>query len=166
MNRSKIADISEIVSSIAVVVTLIYLTVEIGQNTAAIRTQTAQSILDAGQSELTAFMEHPELALGIQMSGPLTPEQNVKLDAFLANAMRARQFAWLQYENDSIDEAVWLGEVAVLSVYLDSSRIREWWDLLGRHYMDNEFVEFVDRKIEEVPATDELWTTTIDWTSQ
>jgi alpha-amylase/alpha-mannosidase (GH57 family) len=166
MNRSKVADLSEILSSIAIVVTLIYVTIEIGQNTAAIRTQTAQSILEAGQSELMAFIEHPDIALGIAMTGPLTPEQNVKLDAFLANAMRSREFAWLQYKNNTLGEASWNGEAAVLSVYLDSSRIRTWWDKLGRHYMDSEFVQFVDLMIEEKPATDELWTTTIDWTSQ
>jgi len=166
MNRSRIADLSEIVSSIAIVVTLIYLTVEIEQNTDAIRTQTAQSILDAGQSELTAFMEHPSIALSIPNTGPLTAEQNVMLDAFLANAMRSREFAWLQYENNTIDEAVWLGEVAVLGVYLDSTRIRIWWDKLGRHYLGSEFVQFVDQMIEENPATDKIWTATLDWSSQ
>ena len=88
------------------------------------------------------------------------------LDAFLANAMRAREFAWRQYKNNTIDESVWQGEVAVLSVYLDSSRVRKWWDVLGRHYIGGEFVQFVDLMIEEEPATDELWTTTIDWSSQ
>ena len=166
MIRSKVADYSEILSSIAIVVTLIYLTVEIGQNTAAIRTQTAQSILEAGQSELTAFMEYPGIALSIPDSGPLTPEQSVMLDAFLANAMRSREFAWLQFTNNNIDEAVWLGEVAVLTVYLDSSRIRTWWEKLGRHYMGSEFVEFVDQKMAETPATDRLWTGTLNWTSQ
>jgi len=166
MNRSKITDYSEIVSSIAIVATLIYLTVEIGQNTTAMRTQTAQSILVAGQAELMAFIDHPDLALSIPKAGPLTPEQNVMLDAFLANAMRAREFAWRQYKNNTIDESVWQGEVAVLSVYLDSSRVRKWWDVLGRHYIGGEFVQFVDLMIEEEPATDELWTTTIDWSSQ
>ena len=166
MNRSRIADYSEILSSIAIVVTLIYLTVEIGQNTAAIRTQTAQSILEAGQSELTAFMEHPVIALSIPDAGPLTPEQSVMLDAFLANAMRAREFAWLQYNNENIDESVWLGEVAVLTVYLDSSRVRRWWQKLGRHYIGSEFVQFVDQMIEDAPATDQLWTGTLDWSTQ
>ena len=165
MDRSKLADFSEIVSSLAIVVTLIYLTVEIGQNTDAVRTQTAQSILEAGQSELMAFIEHPDLALSIANAGPLTPEQNVMVDAFLANAMRSRQFAWLQYKNKTIDEENWNGEVAVLRIYLDSSRIRDWWDKLGRHYMDSEFVGFVDVMIEEEPATDELWSTAINWTS-
>jgi len=38
MDRSKLADLSEIVSSVAIVVTLIYLTVEVRQNTDAVRT--------------------------------------------------------------------------------------------------------------------------------
>ena len=40
------------------------------------------------------------------------------------------------------------------------------WDMLGRQYMGSEFVEFVDQMIAEEAATDELWTTTIEWTSQ
>ena len=68
MNRSRLADLSEILSSIAIVVTLIYLTVEIRQNTEAVRTQTAQTVLQAGQSELMAIVEYPDVALSIPKS--------------------------------------------------------------------------------------------------
>jgi len=166
MNRSKLADLSEIVSSLAIVVTLVYLTIEISQNTDAVRVQTAQSVLEAGQSELFSFIEHPDIALSIPKAGPLTPEENVKLDAFLANSMRAREFAWLQYKNNTIDDVNWNGELAVLSVYLDSTRVRNWWDLLGRYYMGDEFAAFVDQMMSEAPATDRLWITPTNWTSE
>ena len=166
MNRSRLADLSEILSSIAIVVTLIYLTVEIRQNTEAVRTQTAQTVLQAGQSELMAIVEYPDVALSIPKTGPLTTEQNVRLDAFLASSMRSREFAWLQYKNDTIDESNWNGDLVVLRVYLDSSRIRLWWNKLGRHYMGKDFEQFVDQLIEKTPATDELWTGSTNWTSE
>ena len=166
MDRSKLADLSEIVSSVAIVVTLIYLTVEVRQNTDATRAQTAQAILQSAQSELRDLIEHPDIALSIQKKGPLTVEENVKLDAYLANAMRGREFAWIQFQNKTIDESNWNGELAVTRVLLDSSRIRDWWNKLGCHYMSDDFVQFVDQLIEAEPATDELWTRATNWSSE
>ena len=54
MNTSKLADISEIVSSIAIVATLIYLTIQVQQNTEA---------LHASQRQITAvwaYSAHPK----------------------------------------------------------------------------------------------------------
>jgi len=51
MDRSKLADLSEIVSSIAIVITLIFLTVEVRQNTNALHAQSRQSVLEAAQVE-------------------------------------------------------------------------------------------------------------------
>ena len=153
MDRSKLADLSEIVSSIAIFATLIYLTVEIRQNTVAVRTQTAQSVLQAGQTELAMIVENPEIALSIPNSGPLTPEQSVMLDAYFASNMRNREFAWVQYSNSTIGDVIWDSEVTVLRVQLDSIRFREWWNKLGRHYIGQEFAQFVDQLIEEGPAT-------------
>jgi len=96
----------------------------------------------------------------------LTLEENVKLDAYLANAMIGKEFSWLQFHNNTIDESSWNGELAIMRVLLDSSRIRDWWNKLGRHYMSNEFVQFVDQLIEAEPATDELWTGATNWSSE
>jgi hypothetical protein len=166
MNRSKLADLSEIVSSIAIVITLIYLVIEINQNTDAIRTQTAQSILEAGQTELAMMIDNPEIAINVAGTNPLTREQSVTLDTFFASHMRNREFAWLQYNNEAISTTNWKAEVKVLHVWLDSSRFRIWWDKLGRHYMNEEFTLFVDQLIEQAPpATNRLWTLPLDWAS-
>jgi hypothetical protein len=165
MDRSKLADISEIVSSIAIVITLIYLIIESSQNTAAIRSQTAQAILQAGQTDLAMIVADPEIGMTIPDTGTLTPEQNVRLDAHFVMTMRSREFAWLQYQNGSIDANNFEGEVQVLHVLLDSIRLRAWWEKLGRSYMTKEFAAFVDQLIAEGPATDRLWLPTLDWSS-
>ena len=57
MNRSKLADLSEIISSVAIVVTLIYLTVEVRQNTNALHAQSRESVLVAGHTELFTLID-------------------------------------------------------------------------------------------------------------
>ena len=165
MERSKLADLSEIVSSIAIVITLIYLIIEINQNTDAIRTQTAQSILQAGQTELALMVENPEIPLSIPGSEALTAEQNVVLDAYFASHMRNREFAWLRLRDGTIEEGNWESELAVMHVWFDSYRFRTWWKKLGRYYMTEDFAIFVDQLIEVAPpATDELWSSALEWT--
>ena len=166
MDRSKLADLSEIISSIAIFATLIYLTVEIRQNTLAVQTQTAQAVLQAGQTELAMIVENPEIALSIPKSGPLTSEQNVILDAYFASNMRNREFAWVQYKNGTIGDVIWDSEITVLRVQLDSYRFREWWNKLGRHYVGQEYANFVDKLVDEGPATDRFWSGALDWSSE
>ncbi len=166
MTLEQYAYVAEIFGVIVIVVTLIYLAIQTKQNTAAVRTQSAQSILQAVQSELEMLVENPDIALSIPMSGPLTPEQNVTLDAWFASTMRNREFAWLQYKKDTINDSNWEAEVEILRVYFDSRRFRAWWNKLGRHYMSEEFAQFVDGLIEDSPATDELWTLAANWSSE
>jgi hypothetical protein len=47
MNTSKLADFSEIISSIAIVITLIFLTIQMKQNTQAIHAVGVQGALEA-----------------------------------------------------------------------------------------------------------------------
>ena len=51
MNTSKLADISEILSSLAILATLVYLTIQVQQNTEALQANQRQSHLaDRGQA--------------------------------------------------------------------------------------------------------------------
>ena len=163
MNLPKIADLSEIVSSIAIVVTLIYLTVEISQNTSALHAQSRQATLEASQSELFALMDEPEIVSSIMQSEPLTSEQAIRLDLFLTAALKGREFAWLQFRDELIDDTQWESEKASLSALLDSKRTRQWWDRSGRRLYSRDFVVFVDQLLDVQPATEKVWTSSAEW---
>ena len=124
MDRSKLADLSEIVSSIAILITLIYLTVEIRQNTSALNAQSRQAVLEAAQTELFMLMENPDVTLSMTKDGPLSEREQIRLDNFYTAAIRGREFSWLQYRDGSIDEDQWATELAVLISILDSQRSR------------------------------------------
>ena len=166
MDRSKLADLSEIVSSIAIVVTLVYLTVEIRQNTNALYAESRQSVLTAAQTELFALVENPNLIVSVAKDDPLTEEEQVALGAWLAAAMRAREFSWLQYRDGVIDEAQWETEVIIIRWLLDSERTRDWWANSGRFQSNLSFVAFVDAELQSHPTTLDSWRRETNWTKR
>ena len=132
MNREKRRDIFEAIGVIAIVASLIFLAIEVNQNTNALYGQTRQSVLETAQSELFLLVEHPDVSLSVIKEGPLTAEENVKLDAYLAATLRAREYAWLQFQDGAIDEEQWKAEVSVARSILNAERVRRWWDKAGR----------------------------------
>jgi hypothetical protein len=165
MERSKLADYSEIISSMAIVVTLIFLSVEIRQNTNALYAESSQSVLSAAQSELFELMENPDIVLNMIKPDPLTAEDQVKIGAFLAATIRTREFSWLQFQSGIIGEAQWGTETAVIRSLLDSPRARDWWENNGRNNFDAGFVAFVDRENQNHPATGDSWRADSIWAS-
>jgi hypothetical protein len=160
----------EFVGAIAVVATLVYLAVQVRHskdsleaNTAALTAQTRQAAMETATAELLQLTAMPEIAIALSGTKPLTQVEHAQLDSFLAASMRGREFSWLQHEAGAIDGSQWATDIAVLSVYMDSFLIRQWWKKLGRHYSDPGFVEFVDGLMDQIEPTNELWTTAINW---
>ena len=71
MKLEKLFALAELASSIAVVVTLVFLTVQVRQNTDALNAQSRQSVLTAAQSELFKIIDHPDMVEGLSQSAPL-----------------------------------------------------------------------------------------------
>lgn len=163
ISRSALADLTEIVSSVAILVTLVYLTIEINQNTSAMNAQTRQAVLDAAQFELQMTVERPQILRNITGSHSLTEEEQIQIDSLLTLTLRAREFSWLQFQDGTIDELQWNTEYAVLKSLLDSDRSRLWWNNLGRYVFGGEFVEFVDQTLEENPATNRILQSSSTW---
>lgn len=163
MKLEKLSATAELVSSIAIVVTLVYLTVEVRQNTEALNAQSRQSVLTSAQTELFVSLEHPELVMALAKPEPLTTEENIEVDAFLTAALRAREFSWLQFRSRLIDEAQWNTELAVIRSIMSSPHARLWWNRLGRTYVSAEFSEFLDGVIGDQPAANNDWETITVW---
>jgi hypothetical protein len=165
MKLEKFSSLLEAVSSVAVVVTLAVLIVEIRQNTEALNAQSRQSVLVAAQTNLLKSVDHPEVIAAISKPGVLTSEENIQIDAFFTASMRSREFSWLQFRRGLIDEEQWNTELAVIRSIMSSSRIRLWWSTLGRTYVSAEFARFVDDSIESAPVSDN-WATITHWSDQ
>ena len=163
MTLEQYAYIAEIVGVIVIAVTLVYLVVEVRQNTQALHSQTRQNLLATAHALLHAQVEHPDIIVSMLKDGQLDQEENIKLNAWLVSLMRHLEFAWQQYKNGIIDEDRWSTERRVLDVVLRGTRNREWWEQLGRPVFNEEFCEFVDAEVRGRPPTDELLKGFLDW---
>ncbi len=69
MTLEEYAFLAEIVGVVLVIASLIYVAMQLRQNTDAIRAQSRQSLLTASQAELYSETENPEIVVSIIKSG-------------------------------------------------------------------------------------------------
>ena len=152
MNTEKLNHWLALIANIGVLVGIIFLVIEIRQNTDALYAETNQAIFSGGQAELYTSMEHPDIfRLMAHPELEATFEERIRLDSFLAAALGARQFAWRQYKAGSVDEATWETELVIISILVGSERNREWWTEVGSLQFTGEFHDLVSEKIRTEP---------------
>ena len=154
MNITKVAAWSEIVSSVAILATLVYLALQMQQNTAAIHAETRQAMLEGDMRLLSAIGANPEIMLDRVSEDELSPKRKIRLHAHLQRVMRSREYHWYQYQNGVLDETTWRTYQSILPSVLGTKRTRGWWKQVGRITLDPKFVKEVDRLIEGQPYTD------------
>jgi len=149
MKLEKLSALAELVSSVAIVLTLGYLAVQTRQNTLAIQATVRQAMLTEDRELLFKQMEYPFVSLRYPTE-ELTVEQQIQLDSWTLVFFRARENHWLQYQNGVIDEATWVAYRQPLYNLL----AREYYRALWREYsergdFDLGFVEQVNEFLRE-----------------
>jgi hypothetical protein len=162
MNTSKLADIAEIFSSVAILITLVFLVVQMQQNTQAIQTQTRESMYSGTQQQIQTLIEFPIYA-ELQDKPDWSAIEKFRTHLILTSAFRGSEFHWFQYQNDVIDEATFKSYSNAIPFFLADSKRRAWWRNIGRGAFDAGFVEYVDSLIEDRPITGQpRWLTAFD----
>lgn len=106
------ASAAEIVSAIAVVISLIYVGFQVSQNTAAVQATTYKEIT-ATYGELQLVIIENEQFAGIlvraEERAPLTPTEMYRLETWMWFHMGNWEQAYLANEQGILDSDVWLG---------------------------------------------------------
>ena len=104
MTIEQFAYLAEIVGVIVIVVTLIYLSMQVRQGAQLLRSESRQAQVSNDQNGVYKFVEHPEL--GNLFSQTETPSfaEKTKLLFWIIGQMRAREHEWLQYRSGALDE--------------------------------------------------------------
>lgn len=151
MDWNRLSAISEILSSAAILVTLVYLAIQTQQNSEAVRAGTRQAMLDADQEYLLTFIEHPDLLL-LRNKPELTDEEKVQLSAAWITFIRIRENNWFQFRNGVLDAPTWESYRGSIVTSLMGSRGRTWWQNFGRNGFDAEFAAMVDELLANAPV--------------
>ena len=153
-NWSKWASIAEIVSSFAIVITLIYLTIQTKQNTDAIRANASDTLINTDLQLIQDITTNPEISLNMTKD-ELTEAEMQQLVNWIVGLIRTREHQWFQYKNGVLDEENWRSYLSALQINLASSRTRYIWNLLNDSgAFDKEFSAEINEYLSNYPTND------------
>ena len=145
---------AEMLSSVAVVASLIYLAIQVRQSNALARAQTRQVMMQMGQQEINKFVDDPSI-WNLWTKEELSRDERIRLHSWLVAHLRQREYEWLEKQEGIIDPKMFEAYAAVISLVLGTERTRRWWSVHSHSpAFDAGFVTFVDELLAKSPLTD------------
>ena len=161
MNWNKWAAISEITSSVAILVTLGYLAVQTQQNTIALNAESRTALWELHTGVLDHAIQNPSIVISFDQPEPLSREQKILLGTWLFEFIGAREFMWIQNQSGIVDEQTLETLITDIDQLLVYPRLLDWWNLTSDFYFDPGFVQFVNDRL-----NDESFDAVPDWMNQ
>ena len=159
MNWEAIASIADIVGSAAVVITLIYLALQLRQNTQTIQGSSFESVTQIQQTELRWASDISDTwTKAIERPSELDSSETWKMSEWCVSAMAARQNEYLQFKRRHLNADEWKASESIILVILTLPWARNWWKTLGQKVFHAEFVGVVNELYEREAAP-------VDWSS-
>jgi len=142
----------EFFGAIAVIVTLVYLTLQVRQNTSAIRQQGYNDLLGRRNEWFQASVQDRELA-NLLAKG-LNGERFDVIDAqrftyMMINNMGHFQDCFLQYQAGIIEESVWKAELRIMAPGFMQPGMQSWWEQAKQFFVP-QFVTALEQEVEPV----------------
>lgn len=142
MRLEKTAVIGEIVSSVAIVITLAYLAVQTSQTNIALRADSRQAAMETEVSILMGLLDHPEAIVS-----EVDPEGLWKKRQVFAALARLREFNCCQYRNGILDDAIWESYANTIARLFRDEYGREFWGGLAGE-LDADFYAYMTTLID------------------
>ena len=149
MSLSNLASISEIVGSIALLVTLIFLVFQMKQNTRAIEASASQDAANTESNALVQLLNHPDVAIALTKD-ELTDAEAVRVFAYLSLLLRAHEQYWRQYQLRVIDDVTLARYEGALVAQLSFPSSRNWWTVYQARF-DRGFSARVNGLLQDAP---------------
>ena len=113
MNIESMANYADVIGAIAVIVSLIYVGIQIRRNTLAVRLNTFHSISEGFRSQAALIGGSGLVALvyltGLTRPEEMSEEERVQFYALLHNQVRAYEDAFYQHCEGALDARYWAG---------------------------------------------------------
>jgi len=125
MNWDAISAVSETVSSIAVIISLIYLAQQIRHSNKLSQSQTRTDLRQQACAEVESLIQHPDIWL-MFWKEELTDLERSRLHSFMLRALRFREYIWRQHKLGLLDKDTFETYILVVTQQLSSKRTRDW----------------------------------------
>jgi len=156
------AAIAEIVGALAVVLTLVYLAVQVKHskkaldaNTKAIRGQVISDVTRNVQDHMMMIVQGQDLITTVKIMATeeeLDPDNALLLDMLLTAVFVARQNEYFQWKQGLLEDSVFRSLHHITFTILGTPSGRFWWQHEGSKLVAPEFVKFVEQLDKDGPA--------------
>jgi hypothetical protein len=153
MNWEAIGAIAELLAGVGVIATLVYLAIQIRQNTDSIketnlRTQTDRAIqhsrFASGTPGMMAIFQN-----GMTDPASLSEEENWQFGTFLFSIFLDYQEVYYLHQRGRTEDFYWQLNRKNMVFYLSRPGGAQWWASQGRNMLDSKFVEYVDSEMQK-----------------
>lgn len=131
MRSDKWRQLVDVVGTVAVVVSLAYVGVQVRQNTAAIQTSTSQDVYQLHQDRTLPEMENPEVAALLlrvwRSPGEVTPADSLRYRRYLNLNMNLQEAVYTNALNGTLERDMAAGWLEGMSVIICQPWMREYW---------------------------------------
>lgn len=150
MGLQDLANAAEVVSGVVVAITLIYLVIQIRQNTASIRAENFARALDRVSAMQSALFENAELAR-LQAQGALDPskltrEERLRLTWWFLEAFGTFEFMFHEARSGALPDEVWHRWSVTIAWWVSFPGVQAWWRAIPTPFSQS-FTSFVDDTI-------------------
>lgn len=148
-----LGNLGEFVSAVGVVVSLVYLTHEMRQNTVSVRAASFNSMVQNSIRLLERTFAHPELAEFLtraeQDPSALTQEERRRWDAYMTAVYRHFGNLVYQYRVGALDQEMWESYERTLRDHLRTPSWGQWFHA-NRHVFSDALQDHVERLMDEL----------------
>jgi hypothetical protein len=152
MNWEAIGAIGETVGGAGVIVSLLYLAIQIRKDARARRANTINEQAQSFAGLLDTLSSSSDLSdiyfRGIQDFSCLKGSERVQFSGFFTNLFRLFENSYFQWIDGNLDSRIWNGYQAVIDDLLSFPGVQAWWASRS-HWYSAEFQAVIQKKISE-----------------
>lgn len=142
--------IGEMVGGIAVVVSLLYLAIQIRQNTRAIRSSSFHGVTDSF-NQINNLLAHDEalariFRIGLEDLEALSDDERIRFSFMFMSPFRVFETIYFQRTSGTVDPRLWDAEKRSMQFLLSGPGSRAWWHANPLSFTA-EFRSFIEQEI-------------------
>src|SRR5947209_4292300 len=148
MNWDAISAVSQLIGSIAVVFSVLYLAIQVHRSTRVAKVAAQDAAAAAVRDVTNTFMENADMAriwrTGLENLDALSAEEQARFFHAAHQFLKALETIHFHHANRLMDEQLWLGWQEMLRHYIVAPGIAHYWNL-RRELFSERFRKFVSR---------------------
>ncbi len=141
MNLESFGNVGEFIGGLAVIATLVYLAVQIRQNTITTRMSTLHASMDSTQNIFDVPARDAELTriirVGLRDPSQLTEDENARLNWWVSLVLRAMENTFVQHQAGMLDEQSWIARAHSMSNFISAPAVIEIWRPVSLDYRED-----------------------------